>query len=168
MHNFEDTSRLSLRISSTVVAVPVTRLFLNEILKDKDYEEDYVIEGFSFKLLRANLPCKVKGTASSNGAFCLIKALKSLKHSAFSWNEALAKDLPSCWEIHGDLLMLPEGCFVMKDWEALGRCNFYAKHFILCKTFSLYFDFFLEMYGCCKFLHSENGYVELDNYLFRL
>lgn len=120
MHNFEDTSRLSLRISSTVVAVPVTRLFLNKILKDKEYEEDYVIEGFRFKLLRANLPFKVKGTASSNGAICLINALKSLKHSAFSWNEALAKDLPSCWEIHGDLLMLPEGCFVMKDWEALG------------------------------------------------
>lgn len=37
------------------------------------------------------------------------------------WSEDLHRDLPKKWEKHGDLVILPENCFLMPAWRMLGK-----------------------------------------------
>ena len=51
----------------------------------------------------------------------LVGALRALTaREGMAWSQELEQDVATRWELHGDLVMLPPGCFTLHVWELLG------------------------------------------------
>lgn len=119
-NNFEDSQRKSRKILPSSVAIPVNYDFLSRVLHLTSTNGFYAFNGFHFELRDIDLPLK-SSKRSTNGVALLVKDLSRLNHPKFSWNESLERDLPSSWERHGDLVLLPEHCFLRDEWMDLGK-----------------------------------------------
>lgn len=53
------------------------------------------------------------------------KLMKTLEELLVShgerWIEELREDIPHCWQRHGDLVLVGEGCFTQPVWKNMGE-----------------------------------------------
>lgn len=51
----------------------------------------------------------------------LLDAVAAEYNKIGAWNDHLQRDLPKKWEKHGDMVLLPENAFTLKEWRMLGK-----------------------------------------------
>jgi hypothetical protein len=72
------------------------------------------------------------------------------------WDENLQRDLPKKWEKHGDMVLLPENSFTLKEWRMLGKfslrdCRFRDEViFNACKFLFIKLLHSKKCFACCR------------------
>lgn len=66
-------------------------------------------------------PQKTKVKHNQKTVICLGEQLKSELHLSAAWTDDINQDVPSKWEIIGDLLLLPDNSFQHQIWNSIGK-----------------------------------------------
>jgi len=152
--SLNDKSRALKHIDSGCIAIPVRHSFVKEVdveptsvttdavtssvryglsseshdnitcqmLADSDCLYYFRAMPFTFQLL-ASTPRKSASQCKKTQR--LVDGMKEfLRERAVPWTDDLVNDLPTRWEIHGDLLMLSaDDCFTHDIWKEFGALN---------------------------------------------
>ncbi|XP_045176424.2 tRNA wybutosine-synthesizing protein 2 homolog [Mercenaria mercenaria] len=122
----DPTRRLKFLKGENLVAIPIKDIDLHtefctaDLKKKITSHEIYSIEESKVDIRTVNLPLAKKFTVKT--PLQLLKEdLKCLidKHG-YEWTEDVVKDIPSHWERHGDLVLIPSTAFTLPVWTGLG------------------------------------------------
>ncbi len=135
-----DPSRRLSPIFEDLIAVPVLSLewladsscrpesaahnnFEISVLHDNRYQ--YLLNGMPISVMDVVLPPSKKQKQKSPRELFREELQKVVLASRFDWTEEISADLPRSWEIHGDLVLLPQQCFRNVTWNDIGRSAFF-------------------------------------------
>ncbi|KAG5851852.1 hypothetical protein ANANG_G00056230 [Anguilla anguilla] len=107
------------KYSDGTVALPLSQNCLPEL--DLHTLKLTVAPGSSISIVYIQTPTLSKRERVMSDNDKLVKALQELLVShGERWSEELREDVPHCWQRHGDLVLIGEGCFLQPVWKSMG------------------------------------------------
>jgi len=119
-----DKTHLAQRLADDHVAVPVSEQFVRSFPSRSDNHCFKDVE-FCFGSMYLR-----KSQSGHTPRDALLSAVKSLCADNSLWQDELESELPSTWEKHGDMLLLPANCFSSDVWKLFSK-----SHFVLASLF---------------------------------
>lgn len=109
------------------VAIPVTNM--DDLMKICSSNEDgtHSIGGMPFTLQHVKINYSKKGRWVSPYQKLVEVCKNKIKHTEYSWSDELHAEIPSSWEIHGDLVLLPLTAFSSDIWHQFGKADNWNK-----------------------------------------
>ena len=107
------------KLSQEEVMIPIKRELAEEIQQEQMEEVKSFLFSLKGKIQYINDEKAIKRKFSPQDKLELA-IVKFLQTKDTNLDEIMYKDLPSHWEQHGDLILLPEKCFTQDRWEDFG------------------------------------------------